>query len=279
MSKQAASDRGNGMSRLRTGATLRTEKKDRERQLLRRFASRHPGYVPSGQLDDFERPDFVLSTDDGTVVGMELIDYVRGQTDNEGGSTDLKDEKDHEAVAGQAENMFNARNGASVEVHLIWHPGRHLRKSDRTPLASALAELVEANVPEKALETNFIEDQQLRGTRLRRYLSDVLVTRLPGRGRGVWSSFESAWTAVSEEELQSILDSKEEDVRGYHENLIEEYDACEAIWLLIVAEGRYAASLVDLPRSAESRRYRTSFDKAFFWDMVRDTVLALHDSA
>lgn len=265
------------MPDLRPGTTVEAHKKDRERQLLRAFGSVYP-HIPSGQLDDFERPDFVLSADEGTVMGVELVDYVRGQGEGERGSTELMDEKDHEAVVREAEAMFSAENRASVQVNVSWHPGRHLKKSHQGTLAAALAELVERNAPREVLEPAAIERDQLRKTPLRRFVADVFVTRLTGKGKGAWVSFESTWPEVGEEEIQRILDSKDEKVEGYREHVCQHYETCDAVWLVIVAEGRYAASLVDLSDTVESHRFRTSFDKAVFWDKLNRTVITLHES-
>ncbi|MFW6135400.1 MAG: hypothetical protein ACOC7N_01105 [Chloroflexota bacterium] len=66
------------MRNLRMGTTVKTDKKRRERRLLAAFGSVYSPF-PSGRLGGFERPDFVLCTDAGTVIGIELVDYVRGQ--------------------------------------------------------------------------------------------------------------------------------------------------------------------------------------------------------
>lgn len=265
------------MTSLRTRDLTQNDKKERERLLLVELASAQSDF-PSGALDDFERPDFVLSTDDGEVIGIELVRYFRGQTTGQGGSIDLKDEKDHESVVRKAQTMFEAETNVSLQVSLLWYPGRHLHKSSLMELSIDLTELVRKNLPRRLLELVEVPRSQIAGTQLRRYVADILVVKLREGASSLWSSGESTWPEVSVGEIQGVLDPKNRDVQEYRQHVLRVYGRCSAIWLVVVAEGRYAASLVHLPDEVTGHRFRTPFERVLFWDRLGQTTVALLQS-
>ena len=79
-------------------------KKHRELSFLNEFRTLIPDF-PRGQVRPADPPDFLI-VDAGRVVGIELVDYVRG--DASGGSLVRKAERDREVVAEIARSAFEA---------------------------------------------------------------------------------------------------------------------------------------------------------------------------
>jgi len=240
-------------------------KKKRERLLLEELRSVYSGF-PAGRIEEFEGPDFLVYTEGGEIVGVELVDYVRGQSEK--GSANRRDEQLRQRVVGEAKARLEEEILVALEVHFIWHPHRCLDRNSVTSLAVQVAEVVKRNIPLNVLGTATVHADQFAELS-RKHLHSLHLVRLRDTSLTLWSSVEGGWTEVSTGEIQSLVASKNERVGSYRQN-------CNKIWLLIVADGRHISSCVDLHTDVYAYPFETGFDEVIFWDRLRRSSVALH---
>ena len=243
---------------------MATEKKERERALLNEFTSTYFDF-PDGKIEEFEEPDFLVSTS-ARVVGIELVDYVREQ--GKDGSVLRRDEELHQRIADEARAKFEARNPIPLMVHFIWYGHRHLSKADVKPLTDSIVKVVEQNVPQGLFHSVRIGKDRL-STSLHRLVSSVHVTRVRNKTQTLWSYVGSGWTEVTTGEVQSLIDLKNDKVEAYRQN-------CDYIWLLIVADGRYISSSVELQSDVKDHPFHSEFDCLIFWDYLNQRITLLN---
>jgi hypothetical protein len=216
-------------------------------------------------VEDFEGPDFLVHAEHDKTVGIEIVDYVRGQGVQ--GSVHRRDEELHQQVADEAKSRFEEEASVTLEAHFIWHPGRHLKKSLVTPLACQAVEVVKDHMPIDLLQTVIIHSDQFSKP-LRRYLHSLFLVRLSGAKPTIWSSGEGDFIGVSAEEVQSVVDLKNEKAEDYRQH-------CDRIWLLIVADGSYVSSMVELLPEVRAHSFEADFDKVIFWDRLQRRSVGL----
>ena len=117
-------------------------KKDRERLFLEEVTSIFPDFA-GVTFTDSERPDFLVTTGD-KVIGVELVDYVRGQ--DKGGSPDRRNEIILKRVADEARAVFESQHSEPLMVHFLRHSHRHLRKSEVGDMAKDAASVIEHHI-------------------------------------------------------------------------------------------------------------------------------------
>jgi hypothetical protein len=243
-----------------------TAKKQRERSLLNEFKSIYSDF-PSGQIIEFEEPDFLVPTEMG-IIGIELVDYVRGQSKN--GSVLRRDEKLRERIANEAKAEFEAKHQTPLMVQIHWYGHRHLSKADVRLLASSAAELIEKCVPPEIFDMVRVGRERLAGTPLERFVPFIHVTRVRTAEQSSWSSTESGWIEVFVEELEELISLKDAKIDAYLQN-------CAIPWLIIVADRGHISSSVALPDTVKQYPFQTRFDRVIFWNRLNQSVITLAD--
>lgn len=244
-------------------------KKDRERNQLKALKSIYPGF-PCGTIVDHEAPDFLIRTDSET-VGIELVDYVRGQGDP-GGSVARRDEVVRLRIAEMAKAEFEATHGVTLEVHFFWYPHRHPSKSIAKLLASEIAGLVSRFIPQETHVRATVKRDQLGGTPLEEYLHSVFIVRLKNSGSGVWSEVASAWVEVAIDELQQLIGSKDIKIDQYSK-------VCDSVWLVIVTDELHLSSFAELVAHVKRHRFQTDFGRVIWFDGRESSFSILLTSA
>lgn len=242
------------------------DKKSRERTLLKELRPKVPGF-PQGEITDSEGPDFLVRGEDGETVGIELVDYVRGQSEN--GSPLRQDESLRARILTEAKSRFESEDEAlSLEVHFSWFPRVHLKKDFITSLASQITTLVRTNIPPNVHDMVCIDAREFPKP-LNRYLRRIILVRLHETTSSHWSSVGAGWIAVSLEEIQSLINAKGQKLADYRKN-------CDKVWLVIVADGKSISSQVDLPADIHKFPIETDFDEIIFWDRCEAKVVPLN---
>jgi len=240
-------------------------KKKREKLLLEQFKALYADF-PEGEIKEYEEPDFLVKKDDNNIVGIELVDYVRGQ--KKVGSIHRRDESLHQRIANKARSQFEESNDTPLMVHFTWNDYHHPSKAEIGLLAESAAKIVIHHIPRRLFDVIRIRVGELPSTPLRKFVHFIDVTRVRDESQILWSSIERGWIGVKEDEVQSIINSKNSKVNVYNQN-------CNNIWLLIIADGAYVSSTVEIQSQTREYTYQSDFDKIFFWDYQSQEIVRL----
>lgn len=240
------------------------DKKNRERLFLNEVAAIYTDF-PSGTISDTERPDFLVSGS-SQVIGIEVVDYVRGQNDE--GSVHRRNEMLWQQVADKSRQEFEIRYPIPLMVHFLWRSGRYLRKTDVQRIATDAATLIGQHIPQTLFGSMRIDHREFQDTVLRGVVRSISVTRVRNTQQVHWSFIDSGFTSVSVSEIQELITSKDAKVSEY-------LQVCNAAWLLIVADGLHISSSADLPEQLQQAHFQSLFEKILFYDRPSRRVTTL----
>jgi hypothetical protein len=239
-------------------------KKARERQFLEEFSINYPEF-PAGKIVDSESPDFLI--EQGTkIVGIEIVDFIRGQ--NKGESAERRNEILWKKIANEARSKFEAKFSAPLLVHFFWNNRYILRQSETSQLADSALGIIEKHIPENLFESVHVGSDEFDDILLEKVCHSITVWRVRNEKQSLWSFISSGWTEVQTNEIQYLLDSKNDKVPEY-------LKSCDTVWLIIVADGRYISSNIDITSAAISNAYNTLFEHVFVYDRISKGVFPL----
>jgi len=240
------------------------DKKARERQFLEEFATIYTSF-PEGRIVGHESPDFLIK-DNTSTIGIEIVGYVRGQ--NEGESLERRNEVLWQMIANDAKEKFEAKYNAPLLIHFLWNKRYILRKAETSLLADNAVSIIEKHIPTQLFESVRIGSDELDNTLLAKVCHSITVWKVRNAKQSLWSFISSGWIEVQIDEIQYLLDSKNEKVEEY-------LQACNKVWLIIVADGRYISSNVDISGAVANNVYKTSFEKVFVYDRINKNIFPL----
>lgn len=238
--------------------------KDRERLFLEEVTSIFP-YFAGETITDSEHPDFLISICD-KVIGVELVDYVRGQ--DKGDSPYRRNEILWQRVADVARAVFESQHREPLMVHFLWHSHRHLRKSEVDAMANEAASVIENHIPVKLFDVIQIDHEQIGNRELAHYARSIRITRTREKEQVLWSFINAGFISVPANELQSLIESKDVKVTEYLRK-------CDEIWLLIVADGSQISSNAELHQDVIDHDYSSDFTNILFYDRLSKNVFQL----
>lgn len=238
--------------------------KARERQFLDEVCQLWPAF-PIGEIIEGESPDFLIRQDTRT-VGVEVVDYVRGQ--NQGESTHRRNEVLWQKIANVAKQEFEAGHSDPLMIHFLWNHRYLLRQSEVVQLAREAKRLVESHIPVELFEQVRIGSDNLDGTILDGICHSITITRVRNTEQSLWSSISSGFIGVQVEELQSLIDTKNAKIQYYLER-------CDVVWLLIVADGRHISSNINLSDLAANNTYTSPFEQVLVYDRISKRIFLL----
>jgi len=239
-------------------------KKIRERQFIEEFSKNYPEF-PAGKIVDHESPDFLIEHD-SKIIGVEIVDYIRGQIKGE--SAERRNEVLWQKVANEARKKFEAKFTDPLSVRFFWNPRHNLRQSEISQLADSAVEIIEKHVPVQLFENIRIGSDELEGILIGTACNLISVWRARNEKKSLWSFVNAGFTEVRNNEIQHLLDSKNDKVQEY-------LRSCDTVWLIIVADGRYISSNIDTTSASISHVYKTSFEKVFVYDRISKGVFPL----
>jgi hypothetical protein len=241
-----------------------SEKKAPEHLFLDEVATIYTDF-PSGTITHTERPDFLLSSG-SHVTGIEIVNHVRSQ--DRGGSDYRRNEVVWQQTADEARREFESDHSDPLMVHFLWHSDRYPRKADVPAFATSTAKIIAEYMPAHIFESIRIADNILQNTPLRSLVSSMHVTRVRNRQQVSWSSINACFISVSVSELQQQHTSKSAKDANYLQR-------CDEVWLLIIADGGYISSTVELPEDIRQDTFRSSFQKVLFYDRPNRRITTL----
>jgi hypothetical protein len=239
-------------------------KKTRERFFLNEVAALYSCF-PTGAIIDTERPDFLILTAN-EVIGIEVVDYVRGQKGE--GSADRRNEVLWQEVANKARREFESNYAIPLMVHFSWRQGRHLKKADVPRLALSAAKAIARATPRDLFEHVRIARSELQDAPLYEFVSSITVTRVRNEKQALWAPVSAGFICVSGKEIEELVASHECKAQAYLQR-------CAKVWLLIVADGKYISSNAELSETFQLSRSPSLFSKVLFYNRVDGTVTTL----
>lgn len=244
---------------------IKAEQKKIERDLLLEFKRLYSEF-PRGEIKDSEAPDFLVVTNEG-VIGIEIARYFRGQKmgQGSGGSPIRQVETNEEEFLRVAQNIYEAKQLEPLIVDFHWYGNKRIGHKDVNLLAEKAIQLIEVALPLKTSTYVSVEHEQLEATPLEEYLSSILLSRPAGLKSSRWLNNGKSFWELREDELQSLITSKEGKLDQYLQK-------CGMVWLLIVATGERTSSTVDFPDGKFTRVFKTKFSKVFLYDRGRQKI-------
>lgn len=231
-------------------------KKVRERFLLDGFATVCTDF-PTGIIENTESPDFLISQG-SRVIGIEVIDYVRGQDGR--GSIHRRNEMLLQELAIRARHEYESLYPYPLLVRFLGHPpGQQLPKINTSRLALDAAETVSQFMPETLFEGVRIHSDQFKGTVLQTVVASISATRVRNARQASWSVVSAGFVSASVQEIRELVAYKDAKVPMYLQR-------CHEVWLLIVGDGTSISSTLDLSEDVRQVIFPSRFERAYFYD-------------
>jgi hypothetical protein len=247
--------------------TKETVKRVRERAHLLGFVAAC-AEVPEGVLEELQAPDFSLTEASGQRLGIELTEFFKDDVD-ESGSRLKTQENLQEKVTFRAMQRYAVMGLPSVIVSIFWASYDDIVPGRVDELAGELATVVAAHLPAGPSGSAEVEQTGLPGSPLPDEVNTLHIYRIPEMDENEWNSLRAGYIPkIASGEIQRLIDKKERRVSEYRK-------ACPVLWLVIVAEGLAPSSFGDLERAVRETRYRSSFDKVFFFRLFDKEAVAL----
>jgi uncharacterized protein YciU (UPF0263 family) len=240
------------------------KKKIRERKFINEVAQIYPAF-PVGEIIDNESPDFLIKQNT-QIIGVEIVDYVRGQI--EGESVERRNEVLWQKVANTAKGLFETKHNIPLLIHFHWNKRHFLRQAEISRLANDFVRLVENHIPEKLFGNIRIGLDELEGTLLDDVCHSITITRVRNDKQSLWSFISSGWIEVQTNEIQYLIDAKNDKTQDYLRR-------CDETWLIIVADGHYISSNIDLPEATSNNVFVSFFEQVLVYDRISKIVYPL----
>lgn len=239
-------------------------KKARERKFLYEVSQKYPAF-PVGEITETESPDFLIKQNT-KIIGIEIVDYIRGQSKGE--SAERRNEVIWQKVANTAKETFESKHNIPLMIHFHWNQSHFLRQSEISQLANDVVQLVENHIPTQLFENLRISSDELDNTRLENIVHFITITKVRNEKQSLWSFISSGWIEVQTNEIQHLIDTKNDKAQEYLRH-------CDEIWLIIVADGRYISSNIDLSEVATNNVYTSLFEQVLVYDHISKSVFPL----
>jgi hypothetical protein len=239
-----------------------TCKKQIERRALE-TARRACSTIPSGEIHEFEKPDFKVETGCGT-VGIEVTELLP-RAGSDAFSSRLEEKSFHEKVVHLAEQEYNNTPGAvPVEVKVFfWNiPGR---KYDRRVMAKSLAEFVRSHRAQATPVATFD---------WRPDMPEGFGVISISATTGSWWSGESVNLVLDQihQQIAERIEAKNKVLPTYRYNL-----PGVPIWLLIYS-GMEISRGVPIPHGIDDRTFSFEFDRVIFFSSLGNEVAEVRRS-
>ena len=239
-------------------------KKDRERQFIDEIAKLCSTF-PQCEITDFESPDFLIYQD-SQIIGIEVVNYVRGQ--NQKGSPERRNEISWQKIADAARRNFEANHNDPLLIHFLWNHNHPLCQAEIIKFSQEVPNIIETHIPRRVFENIRINQDELEGTLLEGICHSISVMRVRNPQQTLWSFVDSGFIEIKTNELQNLIDLKNDKIQKYLKH-------CKTVWLIIVADGQYISSNIDLSISTKNNIYSSMFEKIFVYDRINHYVYNL----
>ncbi len=234
-------------------------KKTREITHLEHFKEIFPLF-PEGEIEKSERPDFIVHTLNRQ-IGIEHTEIFQPGDPN-GESLQAQDSMALRVVD-KAYELYTQNHSQSLLVQILFKPWNKISKQDVDRIAETIVRFLET-IP---LEPNIPIIMKQTRENAEYFPREIAMIHIFCHNEKRWVCSSAGWIPeLTPEQLQKKIDSKEVKLISYKLK-------CDEIWLLIVADDFRNPSTIDLNEFALTYRYRTGFDRVFFfWNSSRRFV-------
>ncbi|GEM_PF-3915369 len=240
----------------------RKPQKDEEQavlDLLRAQCAEFPG----GSLRPSDPPDFVLTTETGRRVGLEMRRLFPDQSKD--GSPRQRGEMLHEKIVHHAERDHVAASGSPLAVAVFWS-SNDIVSGDTAVLARELHDLVIGAMPRLAPQPGdypgalrcVLDWNELQSAALGLYATQVTVATYPGVRSSTWDSVEVGWLWLPVDAIRKAIAEKERTLSGWQTSVDE---AWLVLYLVTASSGR----ITDDIRNAS---YPSAFNRIYLFDTI-----------
>ena len=241
--------------------TEKQRNKDQERHYVEVFKDAFSGF-PIGELladENQERPDVIVASAQGR-IGIEVTRILHEPMKRE--------ESEGQAMVDEARALYEKRGLPNLQVSVFLGAQPAFTRQNRKTFATALAELVAANIP-AANDLADLENGWDDADVFPFEIHSVSILRHPVLTRNYWTVPQAGWILENFPQLlQERIAKKETHIRGYD-------SGCAALWLLVVAEHSGPSSFFEPSEATLAHTYTSSFDRMFFLELFKRSVFEL----
>jgi hypothetical protein len=191
-------------------------KKDYEKRIIEIFKN-ICSVFPAGAViihEEQERPDAIVDSPSGR-IGIEITSIHEQSL--------KRNESESEAVVSEAQEIYEKCNPTKLQVSVLIGNAESLKRNNRTSIASAIANLVSANVPDKDGVTE-IENDWNDSAQFPFEINSILIFRNKALTRNHWTCGSSGFIQENiADRLQQIISEKDKRLDGYDPNCIEHW--------------------------------------------------------
>jgi hypothetical protein len=228
-------------------------KEDIEREFLHSFKYLCADF-PSGELRKHEGPDFLLSTDKGAIIGIEVTRVFK----DKGNFSEQSVEATKDSITVVASKYSESHlQSPPAHVVLFFTLSRSLKGKDCQRIAQRVAQVVHDNMPSpgKSVELNY------RYGGIQPVEVDLIqISRVYSVARHKWY-----WIEVStiKENAISVIENAIE----VKNNKLNRYLCnCDECWLVVVAPSFRSSGKIHPDDQSFSHAYSSGFSKTYFLD-------------
>ncbi len=243
------------------------KKKWLERRAIESFLN-SLGISAGPALTDGEKPDFVLHLN-GRSIGIEHT-RVHRQSCGVDGDDKLPNEREQEAlqdaVVRQAQERFEADGGPPLLTSI--HFNGPIPMARVRPLSEAIAERIKRALPTNNELKTLRRDRDVEWQTFPKEVGYIHLYSFPEIDESRWTPSVATWVPrIPPSALGGLINTKEYRLPSFD-------PACDEFWLVLVAEGNRASSLMhlvdDCTPGAGSR-----FDRVYYHDLGRQVTRRL----
>lgn len=240
-------------------------KKARERRHLERLRQSLPSF-PDGAVRDAEAPDFIVECNDGT-IGVEHTELFLDDSPGVGSALRAKEGEWAKAVL-NACRLYEERTLPAVDVAVFWLDHYPLTSKRRKEISREIADCVERALP-MAEPTVTLEQTDLSDSPLPEEIDAIRVAKFPELTVNRWNYPRSGYVAsLSVDQIRNAIAEKERRLEAYQ-------SSCSQVWLVLVIEGLYASSLIEIAESVRTTSFITGFDRLLLMRYFEGEVIEL----
>ncbi len=222
---------------------------------------------PEGKIDHRDTPDFRVCTDSG-ILGIEHTELFHEPRKD---GTVLQARETHIwRTVEQARKIYQSRSNVPVNVRLRFS-NLEIGKNDVSRLSDRLVTIVERNVPiedwNKTIKQTWGKDSLLP-----REFATLAIHRFDGIEEMIWMP------ALGGFQPEIPIEMVQERIRAKEKKLDAYLECCDALWLLIVAEGFMPSSWFDFVGDAIEHTYSSGFNRTFVFDFQNQQAIRLKTS-
>jgi hypothetical protein len=238
--------------------------KPRERFYLEVLRKALPG-IPSGDPDEPEPPDFILTKADGKRLGIEITSFYLPPPPGEQPHQERQRLK--ERIVELAERIHQEAGGPALYVSVFFDLHRRFAKQDVQPLARAIAASV---LSEPSPHSVYKSAEIPRGRRPEATWGIYIRRSIDGTDK-LWHADMGGW--VAEISAQHVADT----LRAKGPMAAQARLRCDQLWLVIVSDAFSGAAPAEITAAAVEAVYDGPFDRLIWLrpDIPRATELRL----